>query len=76
MEIRFAGGCIRSWRRNGVEGPEHVEERGAKQCRPGDRVDCVGNGVANPDEGAESLLEVGGSRRRTDHRVVRIYSEA
>ncbi len=32
-------------------------------------IDCVGNGVANPGEGAESLLEVGGSRRRTDRRA-------
>jgi hypothetical protein len=29
-------------------------------------IDCVGNGVANPGEGAELLLEVGGRQGRID----------
>jgi hypothetical protein len=66
MEIRLAGGCVRSLRRNGVERPEHVEERCAEHRRPRNRIDCVGNGVANPGEGAESLLEVGGRQGRPD----------
>ena len=66
MEIRLAGGCVRSLRRNGVERPEHVEERCAEHRRPRNRIDGVGNGVANPGEGAESLLEVGGRQGRTE----------
>ena len=66
MEICLPGRCVQPLWRNGVEGPEHGEKRSAEHRRPRNGVDGVGNGVANPGEGTESLLEVGWRQGRTE----------
>ena len=66
MKIGFANGCIRPWWRDGVEGSEHAEEWSTEHRRPRNRIDGLGNGVADPGEGTESLLEVSWSLGRTE----------
>ena len=66
MKIGFAGWSVGPlwWYR--VEGPEIVEERSTQRRSPRSRVDRVGDGVADPSESGESLLDAGQRLRRAD----------
>ncbi len=66
MKVRFAIRSIRPLWRNWVEGPKDVEEWGAERRRPRNRVDAVGDGVADPSKSSKALLDVGWCLRRTD----------
>jgi hypothetical protein len=59
MEVSFVVWSVGPlwWYR--IEGPKIIEERGAKRSWPRCRIDGVGDGVANPSESSESLLDIG-----------------
>jgi hypothetical protein len=66
MKVRFARWSVRPRWRDRVEGPKKIEERGAERRRPRGRIYSVGDGVADPCEGSESLLDVGQRLGRTE----------
>ncbi len=66
MKIRFAGWSARPRWWDRVEGPEVVKKGGAERRRPRGRIDSIGDGVTDPSESGESLLDVGQRLRRTD----------
>jgi hypothetical protein len=66
MKIRFASRSVWPLWWDRVEGPEEVEKGSAERRRPRNRVDSVGDGVANPGAGSKSLLDVRQRLGRTD----------
>jgi hypothetical protein len=66
MKVGFAGWSVGPlwWYRE--ERPEVIEERSAKRRWPRSRVGGVGDGVADPGESGESLLDVGQWLGRAD----------
>ncbi len=66
MKVGFAGRGIGPLWRDRVERPQIIEERSAKRRWPRGRINGVGDGVADPGEGGESLLDVGHGLGRAD----------
>ena len=58
MEIGFVDWGVGSLWWDRIKGPKIIEERGTKRSWPRGRIDGVGDGVANPSESSESLLDV------------------
>jgi hypothetical protein len=58
MEIGFVGWSVGPLWWNRIKGPKIIEEGGAKRSWPRGRIDGVSNGVANPSESGESLLDI------------------
>jgi hypothetical protein len=58
MKVGFVVWSVGPLRWDRIKGPKIIEERSAKRSGPRCRIDGVGDGVANPSESSESLLDV------------------
>ena len=59
MKVGFVVWSVGPLRWDRIKGPKIIEERSAKRSGPRCRIDGVGDGVANPSENGESLLNIG-----------------
>jgi hypothetical protein len=66
MKVRFAVRSILLLWRDWVEGPKDIEEWSTERPGPRNRVDAVGNGVADPSKSSKAFFDVGWCLRRTD----------